>query len=90
MSKSRDGRRSTSGLVNLMRRFNIPVTRQSYLELAYMGQPPEELSAEEEAEFPPELQRKSEEEEAPRARITYVGSVPATDPCTRRLGFFRR
>ena len=33
------------GLLKLMRRFNIPITRESYLELAYMGEPPAELSA---------------------------------------------
>jgi hypothetical protein len=41
-------------LLSLMRRFDIPITRASYLELAYMGQVPE-LDAEAEANLPVEL-----------------------------------
>jgi hypothetical protein len=44
-------------LVRLMKRFGIPVTREDYLELAYMGEVPKELSAEQEAELPPEIQK---------------------------------
>jgi len=29
------------GLLDLMRHYNIPITRDGYLELAYMGEPPE-------------------------------------------------
>jgi hypothetical protein len=47
---------SGDGLIDLMRHHNIPITRENYLELAYMGEVPEELSAEEEANLPPELQ----------------------------------
>jgi hypothetical protein len=36
----------------MMRHFNIPLTRQQYLDLAYMGNPPTVLSAEEVAELP--------------------------------------
>jgi hypothetical protein len=43
--------------MRLMQRLGIPVTRESYLYLSYLGQPPEELSAEEEAELPPKLRR---------------------------------
>ena len=35
-----------------MRYHNLPVTRQDYLNVAYLGHPPEELSAEEEADLP--------------------------------------
>ena len=38
-----------------MKRFKVPVTRQSYLDLAYLGRPPAELSAEEEANIPKNL-----------------------------------
>jgi hypothetical protein len=38
-----------------MRNHSIPITREKYLELAYFGGPPEELSAEEEANLPPML-----------------------------------
>jgi hypothetical protein len=34
------------GLWQLMRHNNIPITRESYLELAYMGEVPAELSEE--------------------------------------------
>jgi hypothetical protein len=34
-----------------MRNVNIPITRENYLDLAYMGDVPSPLSAEEEAEF---------------------------------------
>lgn len=42
------------GLVTL-RRYGIPVTRENYLSLAF-GDPVPELSAEQEADLPPELQ----------------------------------
>ena len=45
------------GLLKLMRRFNIPITRESYLNLAFMGEPPAELSAEEEQNLPPEVRK---------------------------------
>jgi hypothetical protein len=48
---------SNHPVVKLMKRYQIPVTRKNYLNLAYMGDVPEELSAEQEAELPPELQR---------------------------------
>ena len=44
-------------MVQLMRRFNIPVTRESYLDLAFMAEVPDELGAEQEADLPVELQR---------------------------------
>ena len=34
-----------------MRELNLPVTREDYLNLAYLGRPPKQLSAEEEAGF---------------------------------------
>jgi hypothetical protein len=43
------------GIVDMPRSYNIPITRESYLELAYMGEVPEELTAEEEANLPPML-----------------------------------
>ncbi len=36
----------------LLHRYNIPVTREAYLQLAYLGEPPEPLSAEQEANLP--------------------------------------
>jgi hypothetical protein len=34
----------------------LPITRQDYLNLAYLGRPPEVLSAEEETDLPKEVQ----------------------------------
>ena len=41
-----------NGVVSMMREFGIEMTRENYLDLAYFGKPPEELSAEEEADLP--------------------------------------
>src|SRR5262249_2200273 len=48
----------TDGLLKWMRRYNIPITRENYLNLAYMGKPPVGLTLQEEEELPPELRRK--------------------------------
>jgi hypothetical protein len=40
-----------------MERYQIPVTRENYLELVYIGEVLQELSAEQEADLPVELQR---------------------------------
>jgi hypothetical protein len=51
----------TDGLLKLMRRYNIPITRENYLHLAYMGtysKPPVGLTLEDEEKLPPELRRK--------------------------------
>ncbi len=41
-----------NGVVRLMRKYNIPLTRENYIELAYFGDTARELSAEEEADIP--------------------------------------
>jgi hypothetical protein len=46
------GGESDDPILALMRYHNLPVTRQDYLNVAYLGHPPEELSAEEEADLP--------------------------------------
>lgn len=46
------------GLVGLMHRLKIPVSRESYLDLAHLGSPPKELSPEEEQDLPRHLQKK--------------------------------
>jgi hypothetical protein len=50
-----------------MRKHGIPVTRANYLALDYLGNPPEEIGPEIEAELPREIQlpewREDEEEE---------------------------
>jgi len=46
-----------------LKKYNVPVTRENYLQLAFMGNPPEEdeLDSEFEASLPEELRKKSEE-----------------------------
>ena len=48
----------------LMRKYGIPITRERYLYLNYMGRPPKQLDAEQEEELPPQLRRR----ERPRRR----------------------
>lgn len=48
---------NNDGVLALMERFNLPMTREQYLELAYMGEVPE-LGAEEEAALPEQFQLK--------------------------------
>jgi hypothetical protein len=66
--------------VRIMVRAGIPVTRENYLNLAYLGEPPEQLSAEEECELPEELQCEPVNTPRRKSRITYVGPVPDDDP----------
>jgi hypothetical protein len=49
---------TTDPIIKLMQDSGIPVTRKEYLYIAYMGNPAAELSAEEKAELPEELQLK--------------------------------
>ncbi|MGB8630157.1 MAG: hypothetical protein WCD69_12315 [Xanthobacteraceae bacterium] len=50
-----DHRHGSDPVLARMRRFNIPLTRQNYLDLAHMGKVPDPLGAEEEAELLPEM-----------------------------------
>jgi hypothetical protein len=45
----------TDHVVELMRRYNVPLTRANYVELAYAGEPPEPWTSTEEDELPPEI-----------------------------------
>lgn len=38
-----------------MKKKSIKLTRKNYLDLAFLGRPPKELSAEEEEELPPQV-----------------------------------
>jgi hypothetical protein len=40
------------GTIRLLEEYGIPVTRENYLNLAFAGNPPQELDAEVEAEIP--------------------------------------
>jgi hypothetical protein len=48
--------RTNDPVVEWLKKKNIPLTRRNYLNVAYLGDPPAELSAEEEAELPEEIQ----------------------------------
>ncbi len=41
----------------LMEAFEMPMTRETYLELAFMGEAPDELSAEQEADLPEQFRK---------------------------------
>lgn len=69
-TKAEDGRREpksptlarssetdTNGLLKWMRRHNVLITRENYLNLAYMGKPPARLTLEEEEGLPPEVRK---------------------------------
>lgn len=45
-------------VLEYMKKNNIPLTRENYLNINYMGNPPEELGAEQEFEIPEEIQDK--------------------------------
>ena len=51
-------KKSGDPLLNTMRHQGIPITRENYLMLAFMGRPPTELHPEQEAELPAELQHR--------------------------------
>jgi hypothetical protein len=53
-----------TGLMRLMTKYDIPLTRENYLKLAYLGEVPEPLSAEQEADLPVELQSSIDNTEA--------------------------
>jgi hypothetical protein len=52
----RHGGESDDPIMALMRSLNLPITREDYLNLAHLGRPPRQLSAEEEADLPKEIQ----------------------------------
>jgi hypothetical protein len=49
--------------VEFMKKNGVPLTRENYLDYAYLGNPPPVLDAEEEAELPPEVQASEAEPE---------------------------
>ena len=49
---------ATDTTLELMKRHNIPENRENYLALAYMGNPPAKLSAEEEFQLPNQFRKK--------------------------------
>ena len=49
-------------VLDKMKESGIPMTRENYLALAYFGNPPEHLTAEQEAELPPQFRQTPKEE----------------------------
>lgn len=45
-----------------MKKNNVPLTRENYLDYAYLGNPPEALDAEEEAQLPEQFRKENENE----------------------------
>ena len=48
-------------VLDFMKRHDVPLTRENYLQIAYMGDPPE-LDAEAEADLPEQFQLKPSED----------------------------
>ena len=59
-------------VLEYMKKNDLPLTREKYLELAQLGDPPEELSAEQEAELPEHVQEHSDDR---KIRATLAGSI---------------
>ena len=49
---------ATDAILDMMKQNNVPLTRDNYLALAYMGNPPARLSAEEEFQLPNQFRKK--------------------------------
>lgn len=54
---------NTDAVLDKMKKLGLEHTRENYLDLAYMGAPPEHLDVETEAELPEEFQSQKEKEE---------------------------
>jgi hypothetical protein len=65
--------------VEYMKKNGVPITRANYLDYAYLGNPPAQLSAEEEAELPEELQRTEPEEKEEKEEKEELTEKPETD-----------
>jgi hypothetical protein len=49
--------KSDDGVLAVMRKFGLPMTREQYIDLAYWGQPPEVFGAELEEELPAQFRK---------------------------------
>jgi hypothetical protein len=52
----------SQSILQFMEKHGIPMTREDYLDVLYMGTPPDVLDAEEEAELPPQFRKEGFEE----------------------------
>lgn len=48
---------SEDGVIALMKKFNLPMTREQYVELAYLGEEPEIFGAELEEALPEQFRK---------------------------------
>lgn len=48
---------SSDGVLAVMRKFNLPMTREQYIELAYFGEEPEGFGAELEEALPEQFRK---------------------------------
>lgn len=48
----------SDGFIQLMKKAGIPVTKENYLDLVYFGDVPEEIPAEDMADFPEQFRDK--------------------------------
>jgi len=55
-SETRHG--MSKGMLDLMKRAGIPLTRENYLELEHMGNPPKHLTPEQESDLPSQFRKK--------------------------------
>ena len=54
-----EARRGMSkGMLDLMKRVGIPLTRENYLELEHLGRPPKHPTPEQESDLPPQFRKK--------------------------------
>jgi hypothetical protein len=63
-------------ILQRMKEYNVPLTRQNYLDMAYMGNPPDEIGGEIEASIPKEI---GEAEDVAWMAELGVGWVPEND-----------
>lgn len=65
--------------VEYMKKNGVPLTRENYLDYAYLGNPPSQLSAEEEAELPEEFKGAEPEETEDLTEKPETDSMPVGD-----------
>ena len=62
-----------------MKKNGVPLTRENYLDYAYLGNPPAQLSAEEEAELPEEFKGTEPEEKEELTEKPETDTIPVAD-----------
>ena len=65
--------------LELMKKHKVPMTRENYLYLEYMGTPPEEIGGEIEAEIPQEIRDAEDAADIAWMAELGVGWVPEND-----------